>query len=407
MIKVQNITKTYGATVAVNDVSFEVGKGEILGFLGPNGAGKSTTLKIITSYVVADSGSVYVNDVEALGNPMEVRRAIGYLPETTPLYMDMQVVDYLAFVAKARQMSGAEGKAAVERVVEMVGLRRMLRKNIGHLSKGYKQRVGIAQALVHDPSILIMDEPTSGLDPHQIIEIRELIRELGKEKLIILSSHILQEISAIGTRIMIIKDGRIVADDTPQNMQRSLGAQAGFRARVQGPGDEVVKALQGLDGVLSVEASSGGGSDTEYRLLTSSGVDVGSAIFSLATANGWSLSSLTPDEHSLEDVYLELTKDSASESVSGNGVAEPASEASESETAAQGKAEDKEPESEAPAQEEATEPVSEEPESEAPVQEEAAEPVSEEPESEAPAQEEAGEAGSQESEDDGPAQEGA
>ena len=393
MIKVQNITKTYGATIAVNDVSFEVHQGEILGFLGPNGAGKSTTLKIITSYVVADSGSVYVNDVEALENPMEVRRAIGYLPETTPLYMDMQVVEYLKFVARARQMSGPEGDAAVDRVVEMVGLRRMLRKNIGHLSKGYKQRVGIAQALVHDPSILIMDEPTSGLDPHQIIEIRELIRELGKEKLIILSSHILQEISAIGTRIMIIKDGRIVADDTPQNMQRSLGAQAGFRARVQGPGDEVVNALRGLDGVISVEASSGDGSDTEYRLLTSSGVDVGPAVFSLVTANGWSLSSLTPDEHSLEDVYLELTKDSASESVSGNGIAEPVSREPESGKVA--------------AQEEVADPEPPESESQVPAQEGASEPVSAESEGEAAAQEEAGASGSEEPEDDGPAQEGA
>ena len=386
MIKVQNITKTYGATIAVNDVSFEVYQGEILGFLGPNGAGKSTTLKIITSYVVADSGSVYVNDVEALENPMEVRRAIGYLPETTPLYMDMQVVEYLKFVARARQMSGPEGDAAVDRVVEMVGLRRMLRKNIGHLSKGYKQRVGIAQALVHDPSILIMDEPTSGLDPH-------LIRELGKEKLIILSSHILQEISAIGTRIMIIKDGRIVADDTPQNMQRSLGSQSGFRARVQGPGDEVVNALRGLDGVISVEASSGGGSDTEYRLLASSGVDVGPAVFSLVTANGWSLSSLTPDEHSLEDVYLELTKDSASESVSGNGIAEPVSREPESGKVA--------------AQEEVADPEPPESESQVPAQEGASEPVSAESEGETAAQEEAGASGSEEPEDDGPAQEGA
>ncbi len=371
MIKVQNITKTYGATIAVNDVSFEVYQGEILGFLGPNGAGKSTTLKIITSYVVADSGSVYVNDVEALENPMEVRRAIGYLPETTPLYMDMQVVEYLKFVARARQMSGPEGDAAVERVVEMVGLRRMLRKNIGHLSKGYKQRVGIAQALVHDPSILIMDEPTSGLDPHQIIEIRELIRELGKEKLIILSSHILQEISAIGTRIMIIKDGRIVADDSPQNMQHALGAQAGLKARIQGPAEEVAAALRRLDSVNSVESTGGGGGGAEFRLLTSVGGDVGTEVFKTIADNGWTLSTLSPDEHSLEDVYLELTKDGVSGSVSGNGVAEPASETLESETVAQGKDEAKEPESEAPAQEDA------------------------------------GETGSEESEDDGPAQEGA
>jgi len=336
MIKVENITKTYGATVAVDDVSFEVGPGEILGFLGPNGAGKSTTLKIITSYVVADSGSVYVNDIEALDNPMEVRKAIGYLPESTPLYMDMQVVEYLEFVARVRQMSGAEAKSAIDRVVEMVGLRRMLRKNIGHLSKGYKQRVGIAQALLHDPGILIMDEPTSGLDPHQIIEIRELIRTLGKEKMIILSSHILQEISAIGTRIMIIKDGRIVADDTPQNMQRSLGDKTGFRARVQGPAEEVAAALKGLDGVNSVEITAGGGTDTEFRLLTSAGEDIGSRVFKAVAGKGWELSALSPDEHSLEDVYLELTKDAASTGPAGNGAAAqlPESPAGEPEAAA-------------------------------------------------------------------------
>ena len=321
MIKVKNITKTYGATVAVDDVSFEVGPGEILGFLGPNGAGKSTTLKIITSYVVADSGSVYVNDIEALENPMEVRKAIGYLPESTPLYIDMQVIEYLEFVARVRQMSGAEARSAIDRVVEMVGLRRMLRKNIGHLSKGYKQRVGIAQALVHDPGILIMDEPTSGLDPHQIIEIRELIRTLGKEKLIILSSHILQEISAIGTRIMIIKDGRIVADDTPQNMQRSLGDKTGFRARVQGPAEEVAATLKRLDGVNSVEVTAGGGADTEFRLLTSAGEVIGSRGFKAVAGKGWELSALSPDEHSLEDVYLELTKDAVPTGAAGNGAA--------------------------------------------------------------------------------------
>ena len=321
MIKVQNITKTYGATVAVNDVSFEVGKGEILGFLGPNGAGKSTTLKIITSYVVADSGSVYVNDVEALENPTEVRRAIGYLPESTPLYMDMQVLEYLQFVAKARQLSGSEAKSAVDRVVELLNLRRFLRKNIAHLSKGYKQRVGITQALVHDPGILIMDEPTSGLDPHQIIEIRQLIRKLGEEKLIILSSHILQEISAIGTRIMIIKDGRIVADDTPQNMQRSLSDRSGLRARIQGPEQEVVAALGKVGGVNTVETISGSGSDTEYRLTTGSGGEISQGVFKAVADNGWTLSALSPDEHSLEDVYLELTKDSAPRGASGNGAA--------------------------------------------------------------------------------------
>ena len=367
MIKVQNITKTYGATVAVNDVSFEVGKGEILGFLGPNGAGKSTTLKIITSYVVADSGSVHVNGIEALKNPMEVRNAIGYLPESTPLYMDMQVLEYLQFVASARQLSGSEAREAVDRVVEMLKLRRFLRKNIAHLSKGYKQRVGIAQALVHDPGILIMDEPTSGLDPHQIIEIRELIKRLGEEKLIILSSHILQEISAIGTRIMIIKDGRIVADDTPQNMQRSLSDRSGLRARIQGPEQEVVAALGKVGGVNTVEAISGSGPDTEYRLTTGSGGEISQGVFKAVADKGWTLSALLPDEHSLEDVYLELTKDGASQEASGNGAA--AAEAASEPAAASEKVQPSESEAAAPV--EAGEAVSEASEDESTAQEEA------------------------------------
>ena len=207
MIKVQNITKTYGATIAVNDVSFEVNQGEILGFLGPNGAGKSTTLKIITSYIVADSGSVYVNDIEALENPMEVRRAIGYLPETTPLYMDMQVLEYLKFVARARQMSGSEMKSAVDRVVEMLKLHRFLRKNIGHLSKGYKQRVGIAQALVHDPGILLMDEPTTHLD---LLSVAALIQALKQfEGSLVFISHDVHFIRKLAESTWHISGGEV------------------------------------------------------------------------------------------------------------------------------------------------------------------------------------------------------
>ncbi|MBI4606985.1 MAG: ATP-binding cassette domain-containing protein, partial [Planctomycetes bacterium] len=197
MIEVQDIVKRYGATVAVNHVSFRVGKGEILGFLGPNGAGKSTTLKILTCYIVADSGKVSVNGRDVLEDSLGVRRSVGYLPESTAFYADMRVGDYLRFVAKARQVDPARIREAVDRVVGMVQIERMLKKNVGHLSKGYRQRVGLAQALIHDPPILVLDEPTSGLDPHQIIEIRELLREIGKTKVIVFSSHILQEISAM------------------------------------------------------------------------------------------------------------------------------------------------------------------------------------------------------------------
>ena len=306
MIQVQDIVKRYGATVAVDHVSFEVGPGEILGFLGPNGAGKSTTLKIITSYVVADSGSVRIGDFDPLTSPQEVHRLIGYLPESTPLYTDMQVGEYLRFVARVRQLSTAASRDAIERVVDLVGIRRMLRKSIGHLSKGYRQRVGIAQALIHDPPIIIMDEPTSGLDPHQIIEIRELIRRLGRSKLVILSSHILQEISAIATRILIIKDGRIVADDRPGSMNSAIDGRTVLAARVDGPRDAVSDALRGIDGVERVDTRDGGAFHVVARVAAG---DLGARIFHLAVDKGWTVSQLAPKEHSLEEIYLSLTAD--------------------------------------------------------------------------------------------------
>jgi len=308
MIEVENIVKRYGATVAVDRVSFQVGAGEILGFLGPNGAGKSTTLKIITSYIVADSGTVVIDGKEALEHPHDVRRAIGYLPESTPLYYDMAVIDYLRFIARARQMEPAKAKAAMDEAIERVGLRRMLKKSIGHLSKGYKQRVGIAQALLHDPKILIMDEPTSGLDPHQIIEIRELIRELGREKLVVLSSHILQEISAICTRLLVIKDGRIVADDTPDNLRRQTQDKPIFSVRVDGPHDDVRVALDGLGCVERVDALAETDGLGSFRVHGASGADLGPEIFGLVKGKNWTLAELASEEDSLEDVYLALTE---------------------------------------------------------------------------------------------------
>jgi len=304
MIKVENIIKRYGATVAVNRVSFEVGEGEILGFLGPNGAGKSTTLKIVTSYIVADSGSVSIGGHDPLSEPQAVRELVGYLPESTPLYTDMQVGEYLKFVARVRGMSAAQTREAIERVLDLVGIRRMYKKAIGHLSKGFRQRVGIAQALIHDPPILIMDEPTSGLDPHQIIEIREMIRRLGETKLVVLSSHILQEISAIGTRILIIKDGQIVADDRPENMRRAIEGKTSITTAIQGPGDAVLGEIRGLPGVEKADTGERPG---EYRVIGSPDADLGAQIFRLAVDKGWTVSTIAPEQHSLEDVYLSLT----------------------------------------------------------------------------------------------------
>ena len=308
MIEVEGITKRYGATVAVDNVSFKVGKGEILGFLGPNGAGKSTTLKILTCYLVADSGKVTVGGHDVLESSLEVRRLIGYLPENTPVYPDMRVLEFLRFMARARAVAPAELKARLDRVVTITGIERMLKKNVGHLSKGYRQRVGLAQALIHDPPILIMDEPTSGLDPHQIIEIRELIRKLGKTKVIIFSSHILQEISAICSRITIIKEGRVIADGTPKALQERAEGGRLYRTRIQGPVERVRARLQGIPGVASADLRREAGGFGEFEVRAKDGEDLGPLIFRAAAEGGWTLAELEPASRSLEQVYLQLTQ---------------------------------------------------------------------------------------------------
>ena len=312
MIKVENITKRYGATVAVNNVSFSVGEGEILGFLGPNGAGKSTTLKILTCYIVADSGSVSVAGHDVLEDSFGVRQNTGYLPESTAVYADMRVLDYLKFICQARKVPSARAKDAIDRVVAQVEIERMLKKNVGHLSKGYRQRVGLAQALIHDPPILILDEPTSGLDPHQIIEIRELLRKLGKSKVIIFSSHILQEISAICSRIIIINDGRLVANGTPEELQSRAAEQQVYRAQISGPESEVKSKLSALGGVQSVEVIARRGEFHDLRIRGAEEAALGVAVYGAVKDAGWTLSTLQPEQRSLEEVYLKLTKGDSS-----------------------------------------------------------------------------------------------
>jgi gliding motility-associated transport system ATP-binding protein len=308
MIEVNDIVKRYGATVAVNHVSFKVDRGEILGFLGPNGAGKSTTMKILTCFIVADEGKVTVEGQDVLEQSLEVRRRIGYLPENTPLYSDMRVQDYLEFVAQVRKVPVAEKRIRFDRVIQATGIERMLKKNIGHLSKGYRQRVGLAQALLHDPPILILDEPTSGLDPHQIIEIRELIKNLGKTKTIVFSSHILQEISAICTRIIIIKDGRLIADGTPNDLQDRVTGGRVYRVRVQGPSEAVRGRLSSAEGVESARLIKEADGFGEYHVQARNGKDLGPEIFKAVKDSGWTLASLDQMGSNLEDVYLQLTK---------------------------------------------------------------------------------------------------
>jgi ABC-2 type transport system ATP-binding protein len=312
MISVQNVSKRYGSVVALDDVSFEVSAGEVLGFLGPNGAGKTTTMKILTCYIVANAGSVTVAGYDVLERSLEVRRRVGYLPESVPLYTDMRVIDYLRFIARAREVPAKERTPAIARVVSECGLAPMLGAGIGELSKGYRQRVGLAQAMIHNPDILILDEATSGLDPSQIVEIRGLIREIGREKTVIFSTHILQEVSAVCSRVLIINEGRLVADDTPEALRGRAGHEQTSIVHVKGPVEAVEQALRALSGVRScrrVGARDGGAH--EFRVESKLGVEIGQKVFELVRDRGWTLSELRTERATLEDVFLALTKGEA------------------------------------------------------------------------------------------------
>lgn len=305
-IKVENLTKSYGLQKAVDSLSFEVKTGEILGFLGPNGAGKTTTMKIITCYLSPEQGDVKVGGVSVNEDPEEVKKHIGYLPENNPLYNDMPVIDYLRFVA---QLQGVKKEKVNARILEMIrtcGLKGEQHKKIRELSKGYKQRVGLAQALIHDPEVLILDEPTTGLDPNQIIEIRELIKKIGKEKTVILSSHILAEVEATCDRIMIINKGRIVADGTSDQLRKQAQSDELIRLHVVGGDrDSVFTALRGLNSVALVDFASD--KDTVFELQSKPQMQSAKAIFDMCASNGWYIGELTPIETKLEDVFREVT----------------------------------------------------------------------------------------------------
>jgi len=313
MISVQNVTKRYGSVVAVDDISFEVSAGEVLGFLGPNGAGKTTTMKILTCFIVANSGTVTVAGHDVLERSLEVRRRVGYLPESVPLYSDMRVIDYLRFIARAREVAAKERTPAIGRVVSECGLGPMLGAGIGELSKGYRQRLGLAQAMIHDPDILILDEATSGLDPSQIVEIRSLIREIGREKTVIFSTHVLQEVSAVCSRVLIINEGRLVADDAPEALRERASSEQTSVAHIKGPLVAVGQALGAVPGVHSHQVL--GADESGYhrfRVESDLGVEIGRRIFELVRNNGWTLSELRTERATLEDVFLTLTKGDAS-----------------------------------------------------------------------------------------------
>lgn len=306
-IHVKNLTKKYGSQKAVDDLSFEVRTGEILGFLGPNGAGKTTTMKIITCFMAPSEGDVLVEGISILENQNEIKKKIGYLPENNPLYFDMGIFEYLEFVA---ELQGIPKDKIQKRIIEMVrltGLNAEKHKKIGELSKGYRQRVGLAQAMIHDPEILILDEPTSGLDPNQIVEIRELIRKLGTHKTVILSTHILPEVEATCDRILIINKGKIVADGTPDTLRRQVQGQEVLRVQIsEAPeGDIVLHALQSLDTVANV----GPVANYDHTFMISTKPDTSSRkeIFRLCVQHNWVLSEMSPIETKLEDVFRDLT----------------------------------------------------------------------------------------------------
>jgi ABC-2 type transport system ATP-binding protein len=311
-IAVQHLTKTYGEQKAVDDISFDVKTGEILGFLGPNGAGKTTTMKIITCYMPPNAGTIEVDGLNIFEHSLEVRKKIGYLPEMNPLYMDMNVLDYLEYSA---QLHGLKGGAVQHRMREMVttcGLEEVRHKDIGELSKGYRQRVGLAQAMIHEPDVLILDEPTSGLDPNQIVEIRNLIKQLGRAKTVILSTHILTEVQATCDRVLIINEGKIVADGSPEQLQRDFqGAELltiEFRAaNVSNPVEQISPKLRSMMSVNNVSLLSHKDSTYRFELHVDKGADVREAAFRLAVSEGWILLELHRKATSLEEVFHKLT----------------------------------------------------------------------------------------------------
>lgn len=297
-IEVKDLTKIYGTQRAVDNISFSIQQGEIVGFLGPNGAGKSTTMKMITGYLEPDAGRINVSDIDVEQQPLQVKKKIGYLPESNALYYDMYVREYLDFVADVHQLTNKQ--QAIERVITLTGLTPESNKKIGQLSKGYKQRVGLAAALIHDPEVLILDEPTSGLDPNQIVEIRQVIKDQGKDKLVLFSSHILQEVEAICDRVIIINKGKIVADDSLRNLQQRTTTnivRISFKEPLEA---EWLKRLQGVKSVNKVDIHN-------WSLETDEPEGVRKQILEMALQHNFNIVSLHSESQSLEEVFRSLT----------------------------------------------------------------------------------------------------
>jgi ABC-2 type transport system ATP-binding protein len=307
VIEVQHLTKRYGRVTAVDDVSFRVERGEILGFLGPNGAGKTTTMRILTGYMPATEGRATVAGYDVFDKPIEAKRRTGYLPETPPLYPDMTVREYLDFVARIKGVSSAERATRVDAVMKRTHVDDMASRHCGKLSKGYRQRVGLAQALLHNPEVLILDEPTAGLDPKQIIETRDLIRGLAGDHTIILSTHILPEVSQTCQRVVIINKGRVVAVDTPDNLTARLRGAETMYVEVDAPGQNVAAALTRIPGVTRVAPADQRHDSGGYEVESDRGHDVRRDIAREIVTSGWGLLELRPMRMSLEEIFLQVT----------------------------------------------------------------------------------------------------
>ncbi len=314
-INVTNLTKLYGDKRAIDNISFEVHSGEIIGFLGPNGAGKTTTMRVITGYLLPTQGSVEVLGKSVQDHSREVRRLIGYLPENNPLYSDMNVLESLEFSALLNGVSRGTVTRCVREMVGVCGLGEVKHMDIGQLSKGYRQRVGLAQAMIHDPKVLIMDEPTSGLDPNQIVEIRNLIRQLGREKTVVLSTHILPEVQASCSRVIIVSKGKIVADGSTNELQSRFQGNEQYFVEMEKPdGDSsgTLRAhLQSIPSISSVESLGELEGVVKFRIETTRGVDIRKQLFQLSVSKKWTLLELHREQTSLEDVFHELTVDSS------------------------------------------------------------------------------------------------
>jgi ABC-2 type transport system ATP-binding protein len=309
MIEASHLLKTYGATRAVDDVSFKIKKGEVVGLLGPNGAGKSTTMRILTCYIAPDSGTATVGGYSILNQSLDVRRILGYLPESAPLYPDMNCVDYLSFIADIHGL-GAKKQARIDEMVETTGLKDVVYKDIGELSKGYRQRVGLATALIHDPEYLILDEPTSGLDPNQIVEIRNLIKAIGHERdrCVILSTHILPEVEVTCDRAIIINDGKVIAEGTTAELTGFARGADVYHVTIQGNQNRIELVLSKLDALANFKLDNELGPNLHaYQITASVDKDISEEIFDMAVANGFKLTELHRETARLEDIFHTLT----------------------------------------------------------------------------------------------------